>query len=126
MTDIRESASEKGYVETLFGRRLYLPEIKSSNAMRRKAAERVAINAPMQGTAADIIKVAMIGIDKAIRGDDNIKMIMQVHDELVFEVKEELIEHYSQLIKAEMEKAIQLKVPLIAEVGVGDNWDEAH
>ncbi|EFM90295.1 hypothetical protein appser4_5130 [Actinobacillus pleuropneumoniae serovar 4 str. M62] len=68
----------------------------------------------------------MIGIDKAIRGDDNIKMIMQVHDELVFEVKEELIEHYSQLIKAEMEKAIQLKVPLIAEVGVGDNWDEAH
>ena len=126
MTDIRESASEKGYVETLFGRRLYLPEIKSSNAMRRKAAERVAINAPMQGTAADIIKVAMIGIDKAIRNDDNIKMIMQVHDELVFEVKEELIEHYSQLIKAEMEKAIQLKVPLIAEVGVGDNWDEAH
>ncbi len=126
MTDIRESASKKGYVETLFGRRLYLPEIKSSNAMRRKAAERVAINAPMQGTAADIIKVAMIGIDKAIRGDENIKMIMQVHDELVFEVKEELVEHYSQLIKAEMEKAIQLKVPLIAEVGVGDNWDEAH
>ncbi|WP_150539640.1 DNA polymerase I [Actinobacillus vicugnae] len=126
MTDIRESASEKGYVETLFGRRLYLPEIKSSNAMRRKAAERVAINAPMQGTAADIIKVAMIGIDKAIQGDDNIKMIMQVHDELVFEVKQEWVEHYSQLIKAEMEKAIQLKVPLIAEVGVGDNWDEAH
>ncbi|MEG9546429.1 DNA polymerase I [Mannheimia sp. HC-2023] len=126
MTDIREVAAEKGYVETLFGRRLYLPDIKSSNAILRKAAERVAINAPMQGTAADIIKVAMIGIDKAIHGDDEIKMIMQVHDELVFEVKADKIEHYSQLIKAEMEKAISLKVPLIAEVGIGDNWDEAH
>lgn len=126
MTDIREVAAEKGYVETLFGRRLYLPDIKSSNAILRKAAERVAINAPMQGTAADIIKVAMIGIDKAIHSDDEIKMIMQVHDELVFEVKADKIEHYSQLIKAEMEKAISLKVPLIAEVGIGDNWDEAH
>lgn len=126
MSDIREVATEKGYVETLFGRRLYLPEIKSSNQMRRKAAERVAINAPMQGTAADIIKVAMIGIDKAIHGNDEIKMIMQVHDELVFEVKADKIEQYSQLIKAEMEKAISLKVPLIAEVGVGENWDEAH
>ncbi|MEG9489717.1 DNA polymerase I [Mannheimia indoligenes] len=126
MTDIREVAAEKGYVETLFGRRLYLPDIKSSNAILRKAAERVAINAPMQGTAADIIKVAMIGIDKAIHGDDEIKMIMQVHDELVFEVKADKIEHYRQLIKAEMEKAISLKVPLIAEVGIGDNWDEAH
>ncbi|WHP46674.1 DNA polymerase I [Mannheimia bovis] len=126
MTDIREVAAEKGYVETLFGRRLYLPDIKSSNAILRKAAERVAINAPMQGTAADIIKVAMIGIDKAIHGDDEIQMIMQVHDELVFEVKADKIEHYSQLIKAEMEKAISLKVPLIAEVGIGDNWDEAH
>lgn len=126
MTDIREVAAEKGYVETLFGRRLYLPDIKSSNAILRKAAERVAINAPMQGTAADIIKVAMIGIDKAIRNNDEITMIMQVHDELVFEVKADKIEHYSQLIKAEMEKAIELNVPLIAEVGVGDNWDEAH
>ena len=94
--------------------------------MRRKGAERVAINAPMQGTAADIIKVAMIGIDKMIFGDENIKMIMQVHDELVFEVKAEMVEHYSQLIKTEMEKAIKLHVPLIADVGVGDNWDEAH
>ena len=94
--------------------------------MRRKAAERVAINAPMQGTAADIIKVAMIGIDKAIAQDENIKLIMQVHDELVFEVKAELVDHYSKIIKAEMEKAIDMKVPLIAEVGVGDNWDEAH
>ncbi|RDF08642.1 DNA polymerase I [Haemophilus sputorum] len=126
MQDIRVSAAEKGYVETLFGRRLYLPEIKSSNGMRRKAAERVAINAPMQGTAADIIKVAMIGIDKAIAQDENIKLIMQVHDELVFEVKAEQIDHYSKIIKAEMEKAIDMKVPLIAEVGVGDNWDEAH
>lgn len=126
MTDIREVAAEKGYVETLFGRRLYLPDIKSGNAILRKAAERVAINAPMQGTAADIIKVAMIGIDNAIRNNDEIKMIMQVHDELVFEVKADKIEHYSQLIKAEMEKAINLKVPLIAEIGVGENWDEAH
>lgn len=126
MTDIKAKAAEQGYVETLLGRRLYLPEIKSSNGMRRKAAERVAINAPMQGTAADIIKVAMIGIDKMIFGDENIKMIMQVHDELVFEVKAEKVDHYSQLIKAEMEKAIKLHVPLIADVGVGDNWDEAH
>lgn len=126
MTDIKAKAAEQGYVETLLGRRLYLPEIKSSNGMRRKAAERVAINAPMQGTAADIIKIAMIGIDKAILGDENIKMIMQVHDELVFEVKAEMVEHYSQLIKMEMEKAIKLHVPLIADVGVGDNWDEAH
>ncbi|MBS6009462.1 MAG: DNA polymerase I [Haemophilus parahaemolyticus] len=126
MTDIKAKAAEQGYVETLLGRRLYLPEIKSSNGMRRKAAERVAINAPMQGTAADIIKVAMIGIDKEILGDENIKMIMQVHDELVFEVKAEMVEHYSQLIKMEMEKAIKLHVPLIADVGVGDNWDEAH
>ncbi len=126
MTDIKAKAAEQGYVETLLGRRLYLPEIKSSNGMRRKAAERVAINAPMQGTAADIIKVAMIGIDKEILGDENIKMIMQVHDELVFEVKAEKVDHYSQLIKAEMEKAIKLHVPLIADVGVGDNWDEAH
>lgn len=126
MTDIKTKAAEQGYVETLLGRRLYLPEIKSSNGMRRKAAERVAINAPMQGTAADIIKVAMIGIDKMIFGDENIKMIMQVHDELVFEVKAEMVEHYSQLIKTEMEKAIKLHVPLIADVGVGDNWDEAH
>ena len=126
MTDIKAKAAEQGYVETLLGRRLYLPEIKSSNGMRRKAAERVAINAPMQGTAADIIKVAMIGIDKMIFGDENIKMIMQVHDELVFEVKAERVDHYSQLIKAEMEKAMKLHVPLIADVGVGDNWDEAH
>lgn len=126
MLDIREKAAEKGYVETLFGRRLYLPDINASNQIRRKAAERVAINAPMQGTAADIIKVAMISIDKLIKDDTDIMMIMQVHDELVFEVKTDKVEHYSALIKAEMEKAIQLNVPLIAEIGVGSNWDEAH
>lgn len=126
MMDIREKAAEKGYVETLFCRRLYLPDIQSTNQIRRKAAERVAINAPMQGTAADIIKVAMIGIDRQIRQCDDIQMIMQVHDELVFEVKADRVAHYSALIKAEMEKAIELLVPLIAEVGVGDNWEQAH
>lgn len=126
MMDIRETAAAKGYVETLFGRRLYLPDIQSSNAIRRKAAERVAINAPMQGTAADIIKVAMIGIDQAIAGCEDIQMIMQVHDELVFEIKADRVEHYQAIIKAEMEKAIALRVPLIAEVGIGENWDEAH
>lgn len=126
MLDIREKAAEKGYVETLFGRRLYLPDITSGNQIRRKAAERVAINAPMQGTAADIIKVAMISLDNAIRDCDDIKMIMQVHDELVFEVKADRVEHYTALIKAEMEKAIEMRVPLVAEVGVGSNWDEAH
>lgn len=126
MQDIKQNAAEKGYVETLFGRRLYLPEIQSSNKMRKAAAERVAINAPMQGTAADIIKVAMINIDQQIRNAEDIKMIMQVHDELVFEVKEDKVDYYTQLIKQEMEKAISLKVPLIAEVGIGQNWDEAH
>ncbi|QLB21512.1 DNA polymerase I [Vespertiliibacter pulmonis] len=126
MMDIREKAAEKGYVETLFGRRLYLPDIQSNNQIRRKAAERVAINAPMQGTAADIIKVAMINIEKAIRHCDDIQMIMQVHDELVFEVRADRIEYYTTLIKLEMEKSISLLVPLIVEVGIGNNWDEAH
>lgn len=126
MTDIREKAKAQGYVETLFGRRLYLPDIQSSNAMRRKGAERVAINAPMQGTAADIIKRAMIAIDSAIAQDPNIAMIMQVHDELVFEVNETQIAHYSELIQSLMENAAELVVPLIVDVGVGNNWDEAH
>lgn len=126
MHDIQQKAKEQGYVETLFGRRLYLPDIKSSNASRRKGAERVAINAPMQGSAADIIKRAMIDIDKAIAGDDNILMIMQVHDELVFEVRSELTEKYSALIKQLMENAARLNVPLIVDVGIGNNWDEAH
>ena len=126
MTDIREKAKAQGYVETLFGRRLYLPDINSSNAMRRKGAERVAINAPMQGTAADIIKRAMIKIDEVIRHDPDIEMIMQVHDELVFEVRSEKIEFFREQIKQHMEAAAELVVPLIVEVGVGQNWDKAH
>ena len=117
----------QGYVETLFGRRLYLPDINSSNAMRRKGAERVAINAPMQGTAADIIKRAMIKIDEVIRHDPDIEMIMQVHDELVFEVRSRKRLRFSaEQIKQHMEAAAELVVPLIVEVGVGQNWDEAH
>lgn len=126
MHDIREKAKAQGYVETLFGRRLYLPDINSSNGMRRKAAERVAINAPMQGTAADIIKRAMIQLDQKLQNDPDIAMIMQVHDELVFEVRSEKVAFYSDLIKIQMESAADLVVPLIVEVGQGTNWDEAH
>ena len=126
MHDIREKAKAQGYVETLFGRRLYLPDINSSNGMRRKAAERVAINAPMQGTAADIIKRAMIQLDQKLQNDPDIAMIMQVHDELVFEVRSEKVAFYSELIKTQMESAADLVVPLIVEVGQGANWDEAH
>ena len=126
MHDIREKAKAQGYVETLFGRRLYLPDINSSNGMRRKAAERVAINAPMQGTAADIIKRAMIQLDQKLQNDPDIAMIMQVHDELVFEVRSEKVAFYSELIKTQMESAANLVVPLIVEVGQGNNWDEAH
>ena len=126
MHDIREKAKAQGYVETLFGRRLYLPDINSSNGMRRKAAERVAINAPMQGTAADIIKRAMIQLDQKLQNDPDIAMIMQVHDELVFEVRSEKVAFYSDLIKTQMESAADLVVPLIVEVGQGTNWDEAH
>ena len=126
MHDIREKAKVQGYVETLFGRRLYLPDINSSNGMRRKAAERVAINAPMQGTAADIIKRAMIQLDQKLQNDPDIAMIMQVHDELVFEVRSEKVAFYSELIKTQMESAADLVVPLIVEVGQGTNWDEAH
>ena len=126
MHDIREKAKAQGYVETLFGRRLYLPDINSSNGMRRKAAERVAINAPMQGTAADIIKRAMIQLDQTLQNDPDIAMIMQVHDELVFEVRSEKVAFYSELIKTQMESAADLMVPLIVDVGQGNNWDEAH
>lgn len=126
MHDIREKAKAQGYVETLFGRRLYLPDINSSNGMRRKAAERVAINAPMQGTAADIIKRAMIQLDQKLQNDPDIAMIMQVHDELVFEVRSEKAAFYSELIKTQMESAADLVVPLIVDVGQGTNWDEAH
>ena len=127
MDNIRDQAREQGYVETLFGRRLYLPEIKSRNAARRQYAERTAINAPMQGTAADIIKRAMIKTDQWLLEDKpDAKMIMQVHDELVFEVAENQVESCSALIRNIMSSAADLNVPLLVDIGVGNNWDEAH
>jgi DNA polymerase-1 len=127
MNNIRHSAAEFGYVETYFGRRLYLPEISSSNGMRRQAAERTAINAPMQGTAADIIKLAMISVDDWLQNSDlDSVIIMQVHDELVLEVPEQELEIVSAGLAQRMELATSLKVPLVVDVGVGDNWDEAH
>jgi DNA polymerase-1 len=128
MQETRTQASEQGYVETLFGRRLYLTEIKSRNGMRRKAAERAAINAPMQGTAADIIKKAMILVDNWIEneGDDRVKLLMQVHDELVFEVKQDALEEVGSIVQKLMESAATIAVPLVADLGHGDNWDEAH
>jgi len=127
MDSTREQAHETGYVETLFGRRLYLPEINSRNGQRRQYAERTAINAPMQGTAADIIKRAMIMVhNKLQQSDINALMIMQVHDELVFEVAENQVEALSELLHAEMESAADLNVPLLVDIGIGSNWDEAH
>lgn len=126
MDNTRGKAADKGYVETLYGRRLYLPEIHSKNGMRRKAAERTAINAPMQGSAADIIKLAMIEVDKWLQSQPGIKMIMQVHDELVFEVEEQYLDLAQQKIPELMANVAELSVSLIAEVGVGDNWEEAH
>ncbi|AGP83826.1 DNA polymerase I [Alteromonas mediterranea] len=128
MDSTRESAKEKGYVETVFGRRLYLPDIKASNGARRKGAERAAINAPMQGTAADIIKMAMIKVDDWISKNaaDDVTMMMQVHDELVFEIKEDKVDSYVKTINTLMESAATLNVPLVVEAGVGENWDEAH
>lgn len=128
MEDTRSAAAEQGYVETIFGRRLHLPEIKSRNGMRRKAAERAAINAPMQGTAADIIKKAMLLVDEWIesQGQGRVKLLMQVHDELVFEVQESALAEIESKVQELMESAAQLDVPLIAEAGHGDNWDQAH
>jgi len=128
MEDTRSAAAEQGYVETIFGRRLHLPEIKSRNGMRRKAAERAAINAPMQGTAADIIKKAMLLVDQWIQaeGDGRVKLLMQVHDELVFEVQESALTEIESKVQELMESAAELAVPLVAEAGHGDNWDQAH
>ena len=127
MNNVRSTAAEVGYVETFFGRRLYLPEINSRNGMRRQAAERTAINAPMQGTAADIIKLAMISVDDWLQNSDlRSVMIMQVHDELVLEVPEDELQVVSEGLMQRMESAASLKVPLLVDVGVGDNWDEAH
>ncbi len=127
MDNIRSSAAENGFVETLYGRRLYLPEINSSNGMRRQAAERTAINAPMQGTAADIIKLAMIDVDNWL-SDEKLQsqMIMQVHDELVLEVPENELDKVIAGLRDRMAGAVELDVPLLVDVGVGDNWDEAH
>jgi DNA polymerase-1 len=127
MDSIRAQAREQGYVETLFGRRLYLPDINSRNAAQRQYAERTAINAPMQGTAADIIKRAMIAVDRWLAEErTDAKMIMQVHDELVFEVAEDQLDYCRAKIESIMSYAADLKVPLLVDVGVGDNWDEAH
>lgn len=127
MEETRALAAKNGYVETLFGRRLYLPDIQSTNANIRRAAERTAINAPMQGTAADIIKIAMIKVDQWLQ-DEQIKarIILQVHDELVLEAEQSMLEIITKNIKELMSSAAQLSVPLLVDVGTGDNWDEAH
>jgi len=128
MEDTRQKATETGYVETLFGRRLYLPDINAKNGMRKKAAERAAINAPMQGTAADIIKKAMLAVDAWIleQNDPRIKMTMQVHDELIFEIHQDIVEATTATLVEIMNNAITMSVPLIAEAGIGDNWEQAH
>jgi DNA polymerase-1 len=127
MENIRETAREQGYVETVFGRRLYLPEINARNAQRRQYAERTAINAPMQGTAADIIKRAMITVQNWLLAENvDARMIMQVHDELVFEVAAEQIDAVRGKVIELMSQSAELAVPLIVDAGVGTNWDEAH
>jgi DNA polymerase I len=128
MEATRRQAREQGYVETVFGRRLYLPDIKSANAQRRSAAERTAINAPMQGTAADIIKRAMIRLHDWIKAQQelDVTMIMQVHDELVFEVADSQIQAAAARVRDSMIQAADLRVPLVVDIGVGRNWDEAH
>ncbi|KZN63044.1 DNA polymerase I [Pseudoalteromonas luteoviolacea CPMOR-1] len=128
MESTREKAAEQGYVETLFGRRLYLPDIKARNGARRKAAERAAINAPMQGTAADIIKKAMIKVHQWLQAhsQDEIKLLMQVHDELVFEIKADKVVEFSEHICQLMSEAAKLDVPLVVEADHGENWEQAH
>jgi len=127
MDHTKAIAAEQGYVETIYGRRLYLPDIKASNAIARQAAERTAINAPMQGTAADIIKRAMVSVDAWLASSGlNARMTMQVHDELIFEVDTSQVDELVVGIKSAMEGAAELLVPLIVDVGVGDNWDQAH
>ena len=127
MDDTRASAKDKGYVETLFGRRVYLPEINGGNGPRKAGAERQAINAPMQGTAADLIKLAMVALQNALDAQGRgTRMVMQVHDELVCEVPEGELAWAREAIPQVMAGVAQLKVPLLAEVGVGANWDEAH
>ncbi|SUO96739.1 DNA polymerase I [Suttonella indologenes] len=126
MDNARSAARQQGYAETLLGRRLYIPDINSKNQQRRNAAERLAINAPMQGSAADIIKLAMLAIDRELGDNPDCRLIMQVHDELVFEVRQEAAPQYSDIIRRHMENAHALSVPLIVDIGIGSNWDEAH
>jgi len=127
MDAIRNQAKESGFVETVFGRRLYLPDIDSRNYQRRQYAERSAINAPMQGTAADIIKKAMIDLERRLITESiDAKIIMQVHDELVLEVKENSVDVVSELVVDAMGKAADLDVALKVDLGVGENWDQAH
>ena len=128
MEATREQAREQGFVETVYGRRLYLPDIKARNGQLRAAAERTAINAPMQGTAADIIKRAMITMHRWLASENalDVTMIMQVHDELVFEVGEASVEAARVPISECMSGAASLRVPLLVDIGTGANWDEAH
>jgi DNA polymerase-1 len=127
MARTRELAHDTGYVETLKGRRLYLPEINAKNRQRQQAAERTAINAPMQGTAADMIKMAMLAVDEWLAGSSiDARMIMQVHDELVFEVEMGAVDELCETVGRLMSEVGLLDVPLLVEAGTGDNWDEAH
>jgi len=127
MNETKEMAKSQGYVETVLGRRLYLPQINSKNKMLQQHALRTAINAPMQGSSADIIKKAMLDIQAWIdREDYEIKMFMQVHDELVFELKAEKANEYANSIKLMMSNALKLHIPLEVDIGIGSNWQEAH
>jgi DNA polymerase-1 len=127
MDQTREQARTVGYVETVFGRRLWLPEIKSGSPARRQAAERAAINAPMQGTAADLIKLAMVAVQTFLE-EEKLKslLIMQVHDELVLEVPENEVDRVKNSVRELMQSVAKLNVALVVDVGVGDNWDKAH
>ena len=128
MEESKQFAREHGYVETFFGRRLWLPEINSSNGLRKAGAERAAINAPMQGTAADLIKLAMIQVQQWIDDNSDLKgqVIMQVHDELVFEVPDNEVEKFTKKIPQIMQNVAKLDIPLIVEINAGENWEKAH
>jgi DNA polymerase-1 len=127
MDETKASAHQKGYVETLFGRRIYLPEINGGSGPRKSAAERQAINAPMQGTAADLIKLAMIAVQRTLDDEQRAtKVIMQVHDELVFDVPADELDWARAEVPRIMASVASFEVPLLAEVGIGANWDEAH
>ena len=127
MDNIKAQAKEDKFVETIMGRRLYLNEINAANGLRRQAAERAAINAPLQGSAADIIKKAMLDIDELLLNEmPEVQMIMQVHDELVFECPKNKADAVMEKMKDTMEKTVELNIPLIAEAAIGSNWNEAH